>query len=137
MPSAAEIDTSAAGRELGALLQDYFQSVERRDLEKFLSFFSADEHFTVFEDQEMRNRRAFVAFAREFFGSLAELSLTLESYSVDSLAPDVAVATGVFHGEGKTSTGEAMSFRHAFTFILAKDANSWRIRHVHESSLGA
>jgi len=122
-------------QEVRELLADYFRAVEQHDLTRFLSFFLQDEHFTVVEDKETYDWTAFVAFAQGFFQAMAEIALQLETCAVDPLGSGGAVATGVFKGVGRMASGEPVAFRNAFTFVLIRQADEWRIKHVHESSL--
>jgi uncharacterized protein (TIGR02246 family) len=126
---------SDAERKVRQLLAGYFEAVEQHDLGTFLSFFQECEQFTVFEDKEMYGWKEFVAFAEGFFQAVATIAFEREACSVDVVAPNVAVATGVFRGIGKTTSGEAVSVRNVFTFVLSNGDEGWRIRHVHESTL--
>lgn len=137
VPDSPSVKGGEADGQVRQLLMEYLRSVERHDLPTFLSFFQQGDHFTVFEDREMYTWPAFVTFAEGFFKTVAEISFDLEGCSVDSVAPGVAVATGVFKGTGRTTAGEPVAVRNAFTFVLGKNAGRWLIRHVHESSLGA
>lgn len=128
---------TTADQEVRQFLAAFFGSVECHDLTGFLSLFAADSRFTVYEDHELHNWESFAAFAEEFFGTVGEIAFDMERCAVDSMAPGVAVATGVFKGSGKTTAGEPLVFRHSFTFVLGKQAEVWRIRHAHESSLVA
>ena len=121
--------------EVHQLLAGYFDAVEQHDLRTFLSFFQECEEFTVFEDKEMYGWKEFVAFAEGFFQAVATIAFERESCFVDLVAPNVAVATGVFRGTGTTTSGEALSVHNAFTFVLGRGDDEWKIRHVHESSL--
>ena len=38
-------------------------------------------------------------------------------------------------GAGKTTSGEPLGVHNAFTFVLVKQGERWRVKHVHESSL--
>jgi len=69
------------------------------------------------------------------FGFLVKVSFELERCSVDALAADVAVATGVFRGAGEDASGKPVKVRSAFTFVLHRLGHDWKIRHGHESSL--
>ena len=126
---------SGTDYEVSKLLTEYFRAVEEHDLPKFLSFFLDGEHFTVFEDKEMYDWKSFVVFAEGFFQTVAEIAGDLETCTVDPVAPGAAVATGVFKAIGKTTAGEPVAVRNAFTFVLVKQGDRWRIKHVHESSL--
>jgi ketosteroid isomerase-like protein len=126
------VDTERQVREW---LGEYFAAVERRDLRKFLACFQECESFTVFENRETYGWKEFVAFAEGFFGFVVKVSLELERCSVDAFAPDVAIATGLFHGEGEDASGGPVKVRSAFTFVLHRIEHEWKIRHVHESSL--
>lgn len=119
------------------LLAEYFRAVEHHDLPKFLSFFLEGEDFTVFEDGEMYDWKSFVAFAEGFFQAVAEIACNLEKCTVDPVALGTAVATGIFKAMGKTTSGEPVVVRNAFTFVLIKQGDRWRIKHVHESSLAS
>jgi uncharacterized protein (TIGR02246 family) len=136
-PVSVSPDTTVCGatNEVRQLLAGYFEAVEQHDLRTFLSFFQECEQFTVFEDKEMYGWKEFVAFAEGFFQALASIAFERESGSVDLVAPNVAVATGVFRGTGTTTSGEPVSVHNAFTFVLGRGDDGWKIRHVHESSL--
>ncbi len=124
-----------AERQVLEWLGGYFAAVEKHELRSFLSCFDECGSFTVFEDREMYGWKEFVAFAEGFFGSVGNISFELERCSVDAFAPDVAVATGVFRGAGEDTSGEPVKVRNAFTFVLHRIDEKWKIRHVHESSL--
>jgi uncharacterized protein (TIGR02246 family) len=117
------------------MLAEYFKTVERHELSKFLALFAEGEDLTVFEDKEMYDWKAFVAFAEGFFQQVAEITFDLEKCTVNPLSPRVAVATGVFRGTGRSSAGEPVVVHNAYTFVLVKQDGRWRIKHVHESSL--
>ena len=123
-----------AERQVREWLDGYFAAVEKRDLQTFLSCFHECESLTVFEDKEMYGWKEFVSFAEGFFGSVVRITFEIERCSVDAFAPDVAVATGVFRGVGEDTSGEPVKVRNAFTFVLHKTDEKWKIRHVHESS---
>jgi len=127
--------TTDSDHEVHELLAGYLEAVEQHDLRRFLSFFQECEQFTVFEDKEMYGWKEFVLFAEGFFQAVATMTFERDNCSVDVVAPDVAITTGVFRGTGKTTSGEAVSVHNAFTFVLSKVDNGWKIRHVHESSL--
>lgn len=122
-------------QEVRRTLEGFFKAVEEREIEKFLSFFAPGDDLTVFEDKELNNWESFVAYAEAFFKGIAELKFDLERCAVDPTGPGVAVATGVFKGTGKTTSGENLVLRNAYTWVLIKRGDRWRIKHVHESSL--
>jgi len=117
------------------MFAEYFKTVERHELSKFLAFFAVGEDLTIFEDKEMYNWKSFVAFAEGFFQQVAKITFDLEKCNVNLLSPGVAVATGAFKGTGKATSGEPMVVHNSFTFVLLKQGDRWRIKHVHESSL--
>jgi uncharacterized protein (TIGR02246 family) len=123
--------------EVRQLLAEYFRAVEHHDLPKFLSFFLEGEDLTVFEDNETYDWKGFVAFAEGFFQKVSEIACNLEKCTVDPVAPGTAVATGIFIAMGKTTSGEPIVVRNAFTFVLIKEDDRWRIKHGHESSLAS
>ncbi len=131
-PGSTLVETERQVREW---LDGYFTAIERRDLHAFLSCFQECEPFTVFENRETYGWKDFAAFAEGFFRFLVKVSLELERCSIDALAADVAVATGIFRGTGEDATGKPVKVRSAFTFVLHRVDHEWRIRHVHESSL--
>lgn len=117
-------------------LEKYFAAIERRDLRTFLSCFQECESFTAIEDNRTYGWKEFVAYVEGFFAFVAKVSLEVEHCSVDAFAPDVAVATGTFRGAGEDAAGKPVRVRSAFTFVLHSIDDEWKIRHVHESSLG-
>jgi len=121
--------------EVRQLLAEYFTAAERHDLSAFLALFAPGEDFTVYEDKETYDWKGFVAFVEGFFGQVPEIAFELERCAVDPVAPGAAVATGVFRGTGKMTSGEPLVVHNAFTFVLVKLGERWRIKHVHESSL--
>jgi uncharacterized protein (TIGR02246 family) len=123
--------------EVQALLGEFFTAVQRRDLSGFLELFTGDERLTVVENTDRYDWPAFRAFADQFFHDIEQISFELEQSAVNSLAPEVAVATGVFNGRGRTVRGDRLDFRHAFTFALVRHDTRWRIAHAHESALSA
>ena len=125
-------DTENAVRQL---LSEFFESVERHELQRFLALFAEGEDFTVFENAEMYDWPQFVEFAEGFFKELAEIVFEVERCAVDPIGPGVAVATGIFNGKGKTVSGEPVAIRHSFTFVLVTVREQWRIKHVHESAV--
>lgn len=122
-------------QEIRRMFEDYFKTVERHELKAFLAFFAEGEDLTVFEDKEMYDWKGFVAFAEGFFAQVTEIKFNLEKCAVNPIGPGLAVATGIFGAVGKTVSGEPISFRNAYTFVLTKKADHWRIKHVHESTL--
>ena len=126
---------SRADVEVRQMLTEYFKTIERHELSKFLAYFAEGEGLTVFEDKEMYDWKAFVAFAEGFFQQVKEITFDLEKCTVSPLSPTVAVATGVFRGTGKTASGEPLVVHNSYTFVLVKQGGRWRIKHVHESSL--
>lgn len=138
MNSTAELtDSGVVTTEVRGFMTEFFRAVERHDQTSFLSLFQAGQHLTVIEDSAVRDWTGFVNFVHEFFGMVDQISFELEHCAVDALARDLAVATGAFRGQGKTTGGEPLVFRNAFTFVLARTSGSWLIRHVHESTLAA
>jgi len=131
----ARAELSTVATEVRQMLAEYFKTVERHELSKFLALFAEGEDLTVFEDKEMYDWKAFVAFAEGFFQQVAEIKFDLEKCTVNPLSPRVAVATGVFRGTGKSSAGAPVIVHNAYTFVLVKQDGRWRIKHVHESSL--
>lgn len=129
--------TRVTDQEVRTLVSDFFRSVEQRQLEQFLGLFAPGRHVTVFEDRDLRDWDAFAEFAKEFFQAIESISFQLEQCAVHELASTAAVATGVFSCLGTTVTAEPIALRNAFTFVLVRQADGWRIAHVHESSLGA
>ena len=127
--------TGAVDEQVRRMLGEYFKSVERHELSKFLGFFAEGKDLTVVEDKEMYDWKGFVAFAEGFFQQVAEISFDMEKCTVNPLSARVAVVTGVFKGTGKTASGEPVVVHNAFTFVLLKQGDRWRIKHVHESSL--
>lgn len=119
------------------MLEQYFQAVQQHDLSGFLSFFLDDEAFTIVEDAETYDWQSFVAFAEGFFQAVPVIAFELERCAVDPIALDSAVVTGVFRGMGQMTSGEPLAIRNAFTFVLVKREERWRIKHAHESSLPA
>jgi len=132
---ASSARTSTTNHEVRQTLAGYFRAVEQHDLTKFLASFVDGEDLTVFEDKEMYDWRSFMAFAESFFQEVAEITFELEKCTVNPLSPDIAVATGVFKGMGKTASDEPVAVRNAYTFVLLKEGDRWRIQHAHESSL--
>lgn len=121
--------------EILATLDDYFAAVNARDPPRFLTFFSAND-LTVIEDKDLRlSRQAFEAFVEGFFKDVIEIRATWEKREVFSLSPGIAVVVGTFKVAAKDAKGDPMTFRSAFTFLLVKQGNAWRLKHVHESSL--
>ena len=116
-------------------LDEYFRAAERRDADRCLAFFSPGDDLTAFEDDEMYDWDGLVAYIRGFFEQVAEIRLQLERCTVDPLAPNVAVATGVFSAAGTTASGDELSIRNCFTFVFVNQEDRWLIKHVHESSL--
>lgn len=133
--AASTAEPGKADVEVRQMLGEYFEAVERHELSKFLAFFAEGEDLTIFEDKEMYDWRSFVAFAEGFFEQVAEITFDLEKCTVNSLSPSIAVATGILRGTGKTTSGEPMVVHNAYTFVLLKQGDRWRIKHVHESSL--
>ena len=121
--------------EVKALLSHYFQAVEAHDLTGYLELFSPDEHLTIFENTEMYDWNRFRPYVENFMREVAEIRLELEQCAVNSLAPDVAIATGIFNGAGRLASGESLAFRNCFTFVVVERDRAWRIKHIHESSL--
>lgn len=121
--------------EVRAWLEEYFAAIERRDLRSFLSCFQECDSFTAIEANRRFGWKEFVAFVEGFFAFVVKVSLEVEHCSVDAFAPDVAVATGTFRGAGEDATGQTVRVHSAFTFVLHRIDNEWKIRHVHESSL--
>jgi ketosteroid isomerase-like protein len=136
-PTAELTNSGVVTTEVRGFMTEFFRAIERHDRARFLSLFQAGEHFTVIEDSAVRDWTGFVGFVDDFFGMVDQISFELEHCAVDALARDLAVATGAFRGQGKTTGGEPLAFRNAFTFVLAKTSGSWLIRHVHESTLAA
>ena len=137
-PLKAAESTAEPGKaeaEVRQMLGEYFEAVEQHELSKFLAFFAEGEDLTVYEDKEMYDWKSFVAFAEGFFQQVAEIKFDLEKCTVNSLSPSIAVATGVFRGMGKTTSGEPMVVHNAYTFVLLRQGDRWRIKHCHESSL--
>ena len=126
---------STIDQQVRKTLDEYFRTAERRDLEGFLALFSQGEDLTVFEDNEMYDWEGLVGFVGGFFEQMAKIRIQLERCAVNPLASSVAVATGVFSVVGMTISGEEISFRNCFTFVLVNEEGQWLIRHVHESSL--
>jgi len=122
-------------REVREWLDRYFAAIEKRDLRTFLSCFQPCDSFTVFENRETYGWKEFVAFAEGSFGFVVKVRLEVERCSVDAFAPEVAVATGIFRGTGEDVSGAPVKVRSAFTFVLHRIGQEWKIRHVHESSL--
>ncbi len=116
-------------------LEGFFKAVEEHDLNRFLSFFAPGEDLTVFEDKELNDWKGFMAYAEAFFKAVAELKFDIEKCTVDPVGPGVAVATGVFKGTGRTTSGERLALRNAYSWVLIKEGDRWRIKHVHEASL--
>ena len=135
MPLADSAASLTVKQEVRRTLEGFFKAVEQHDLKDFLSFFAPGEELTVFEDKEMNDWKGFVDFAEGFFKQVAELKIDVEECTVDPIGPGVAVATGVFKGIGKTTSGESLTLRNAYTYVLVKQGERWRIKHVHESSL--
>jgi uncharacterized protein (TIGR02246 family) len=134
-PVASAVKPSTVEREVRQMFEDYFKTVERHELKNFLAFFAAGEDLTVFEDKEMYDWKGFVVFAEGFFQQVAEIKFDHEKCTVNPIGPGVAVATGVFRAAGKTTSGEPVAIRNSYTFVLLKQGDRWRIKHVHESSL--
>jgi ketosteroid isomerase-like protein len=116
-------------------LAAYFRAVEQHDLPGFLSCFLEGEGLTLFEDKETYDWHGFAAFAEGFFQEVSEIAFSLERCLVDPLTSGAAVATGIFTADGKTRSGDAVAIRNAFTFVLIKDVDRWKVKHAHESSL--
>jgi ketosteroid isomerase-like protein len=121
--------------EVRQMLAEYFKTVERHELGAFLAFFAEGEDLTVFEDKEMYDWKGFVAFAEGFFQQVKAITFELEKCRVNPLSSSVAVATGVFKGTGTATSGEPVVVHNAYTFVLIKQGERWRIKHAHESSL--
>jgi uncharacterized protein (TIGR02246 family) len=134
-PFVSAVSPAAVEQEVRRMFEDYFKTVERHELKNFLAFFAEDEDLTVLEDKEMYDWKGFVAFAEGFFQQVAEIKFDHEKCTVNPIGPGVAVATGVFRAAGKTTSGEPISIRNSYTFVLLKQGVRWRIKHVHESSL--
>ncbi len=117
------------------MLAEYFKTVERHEVSKFLAYFAEGEELTVVEDKDIYDWKAFVAFAEGFFQQVKEITFDLEKCAVNPLSPTVAVATGAFRGTGKMVSGEPLVGHNAYTFVLVRQGGRWRIKHVHESSL--
>jgi len=120
---------------VGNVLREFFASVERRDLPRFLGLFTGDARLTVVENSDRYDWQGFRAFAEQFFQDVERIAFEVEPVAVSRLGSAAAVATGAFRGRGATVGGEQIDFRHAFTFVLAKQHDGWRIAHVHESAL--
>ena len=122
-------------QQVRAWLDVYFSAVERRDLPAFLSCFEVSESFQVFENGDVYGWKEFEAFATNAFQFIVKVRLELERCYVDAVAPEFAVATGVFRGAGEDASGKPVKVRSAFTFVLHKIGNEWKVRHIHESPL--
>ena len=121
--------------EVRQFLAAFFATAEQHDLPGFLALCAESEAFTVFEDKETYDWNSFVAFAQGFFGQVSEIAFELETCAIDPVAQGAAVATGIFRGTGKMTSGEPVAIRNSFTFVLVKQAERWRVKHAHESSL--
>lgn len=122
-------------QDVRQVLDEYFKTVERRDLGAFLDYFAKGEDLTVYEDKEMYDWQGFVAFAEGFFQQVTKVVIQLEHCVVNPIAPTVAVATGIFRVAGETTSGESLAIRNSYTFVLIEQEERWLIKHVHESSL--
>jgi uncharacterized protein (TIGR02246 family) len=117
-------------------LDEYFEAASQRDGRRFMSFFAEADDMTVIEDAEIRpSRKVFEEWAHEFFKGVAELDATAEERRVFPLSLDVAVATGILRYSARTTSGDIVGGRNAFTFVFVKKGERWLIHHVHESSL--
>jgi uncharacterized protein (TIGR02246 family) len=135
-PDPAPLQSPALNKEILARLDDYFTAVNAKAAERFMGFFTPGEDLTVIEDKDLRlSRQEFRAFVDGFFKEVSEIQAVWEKRTVHPLAPGVAVVTGSFKVTGKDSKGAPMAFRSAFTFVLLKHQDEWRVKHVHESSL--
>jgi ketosteroid isomerase-like protein len=126
---------TAAHDDVQRFLADYFEAVELHDLPAFLSCFCEGEGVTLFENDQTYDWKGFVEFAEGFFQEVSEIECALERCLVDLLNPHAAVAAGVFTANGKTVSGEPVAVRNAFTFVLVKHGDCWKVKHAHESSL--
>jgi ketosteroid isomerase-like protein len=134
-PVASTARPSRTDQEVRQTLVEYFKTVERHELKNFLAYFTAGEDLTIFEDKEMYDWKGFVAFVEGFFQEVAEITIDLEKCTVDPLSPSVAVATGILRVTGKTTSGEPVTIRNSYTFVMLKQGDRWRIKHAHECSL--
>jgi uncharacterized protein (TIGR02246 family) len=134
--NADEATTADATPAVLTALNDAFAAVNALDAERFLRLFVPDEGLTVFEDKDLhRSRKEFAVFLSEFIGGVSAFHVAWEERTVRELAPDVALVTGTFTGEGKDKQGVPFALRMAATWVLVKHGDRWLIQHVHESSL--
>jgi ketosteroid isomerase-like protein len=121
--------------EVRQMLTEYFKTIERHELSKFLAHFAEGEDLTVFDNKEMYDWKGYVAFAERFFQQVKEIRFDQEKCAVNPLSPTVAVATGVFRATGRMASGEPLVVHNTYTLVLVKQGARWRIKHLHESSL--
>lgn len=126
---------SITDQQVRQTLDEYFNAAQHQNVDRCLALFSPGDDLTAFEDNEMYDWKSLVAYIKSFFEQVAEIKLQLEGCAVNPLAPTVAVATGIFSAEAKTTSGEEVNMRNCFTFVLVKQEDQWLIKHVHESSL--
>jgi hypothetical protein len=83
------------------------------------------------------SRKAFEEYIVGFYKDVVKLEGTLEEGRVFPLSPDVALAMGVFRYTARTTSGDTIGGRNAFSYVYVKRGESWRIKHAHESTVVA
>lgn len=139
LPACAPIQPSPTAlanlqSEVAAFLDEYLAAIGARDAARIRNAYIADDRFVWIEDGQVRYRRV-----EDVLSSLADLPADspirteLTELSVVPVGQAAAHAWAAF----KTTVGEGpqgFSYGGTISFVLERDASSWRVVSGHTSS---
>jgi ketosteroid isomerase-like protein len=114
---------------------EWLATNRRCDAEGMLNLFDDSDDLRHVENGVIFTYAPLADFVRGWYETTADMGLVLEESRVFPLAPEAATMTGIFRYEAKQRSGEVWAGRNAFTFVITKRGDAWKVIHGHESTI--
>ena len=122
---------SAIADSVRRITDSVFAAGRRRDLDRMFSFYGAST--TLLHDGKPENWREHQSGARAFYKTLRAVDVHPLDHQIDVLSPTVAVWRGQYAYSFTDTAGHVTAGMAANTWVLVREADGWRIVHVHIS----
>lgn len=128
-----EKERMAIEAEIRALLDQCYAAARKVDVDRTFAAFSVLPVGAIDSGVFFPAREDFVSHFREGFARSNGQDIELADTRIAVLAPNVAIATTHGHDTSDFKDGSTFAGDFAATFVFAKEGNSWKITHYHQS----
>lgn len=134
-PPLTDAERTALADSVKQMMGEFFAVLDARDVQKMWTYYVPGEELTTAENGMFYpSRDSIERAANAFWGSLRSADFTDDANRVQVLGRDVVIYTSQWHGAVTDTTGKTMEMRGAWSSVLQRRPEGWKIVQEHGSA---